>query len=170
MPSAEPAARAISAIDVVGLDALDGEDAEGVRQEGVAGEDRHRLAEDRVARRAPAPEVVVVHRRQVVVHERVGVDHLERARDRQHVGLGGVEELAGRDAERRPQALAAREEAVAHRAVQVARRRVLGRDEPVEPRDRSIRLKSQVRVEVHRSATVARRRRERQCPDPSRAR
>ncbi len=34
---------------------------------------------DDVQRRPAAPQVVVVHRRQVVVDERVGVDHLERA-------------------------------------------------------------------------------------------
>ena len=51
-------------------------------QQRVAGEDRHAFAEDDVGRRPAPPQRVVVHRRQIVVHERIGVDHLERARRR----------------------------------------------------------------------------------------
>ena len=49
----------------------------------VAGEDRHAVALDDVQRRSSAPQRVVVHGRQVVVDERIGVDHLDRARRRQ---------------------------------------------------------------------------------------
>ena len=59
--------------------------AKRLRVESVAGEDRHVLAELHVAGgRAPA-QLVVVHRRQVVVDQRVGVDQLDRARQRQHL-------------------------------------------------------------------------------------
>ena len=51
------------------------------------GEDRHVLAELHVAGRLPAAQLVVVHRRQVVVDQRVGVDQLDRARQRQHLAL-----------------------------------------------------------------------------------
>ena len=43
-------------------------------QQRVAGKDRHALAEDDVRRRPPPAQRVVVHGRQIVVHERVGVD------------------------------------------------------------------------------------------------
>ena len=49
----------------------------------VAGEDRDAVAVDDVQRRPSAPQRVVVHRRQIVVDERVGVDQLERAGGRQ---------------------------------------------------------------------------------------
>ena len=58
----------------------------------VAGEDRDAVAVDDVQRRPAAPQRVVVHRRQVVVDERVGVDELERARGGQRAAprLGGA--------------------------------------------------------------------------------
>ena len=49
-------------------------------QQAVTDEDRLPLAEADVGGRAAAPQVVVVHRRQVVVDERVGVNQLEGAR------------------------------------------------------------------------------------------
>ena len=57
--------------------------------EPVARQDRDVLAVLDVARRPPAAQVVVVHRRQVVVDQRVGVDQLERGRQREHVGRRG---------------------------------------------------------------------------------
>jgi hypothetical protein len=70
--------------DVGRLAGLVGEDvAEGLGVEAVAGEDRDVLPVGDVARGAPAPQVVVVHRGQVVVDERVRVDELDRRRQRQ---------------------------------------------------------------------------------------
>ena len=54
-------------------------EAEGLGEQRVAGEDGDVLAEADVRARLPAPEVVVVERRQVVVHEAEGVHELERA-------------------------------------------------------------------------------------------
>ena len=48
----------------------------------VAGENRHAFAVHDVRRRPPAPQVIVIHRRQVVVDQRIGVDHFDRARRR----------------------------------------------------------------------------------------
>ncbi len=56
-----------------------GRHAEGLGEERVAGENGERFAVDDVHRRPPAPELVVVHRRQVVVHERLGVHELDGA-------------------------------------------------------------------------------------------
>ncbi len=57
----------------------------------VAGENRDAVAVDDVQRRPSAPQRVVVHRRQVVVDQRVGVDQLDRARGRQReIGCRGA--------------------------------------------------------------------------------
>jgi hypothetical protein len=53
----------------------DGLEGEGL--ECVTGEDRDGLSESDVAGRLAAAEVVVIERGEVVVDERVGVDHLE---------------------------------------------------------------------------------------------
>ena len=55
-----------------------GQRLEGQRLEGVAAEDRRRLVERPVAGGDAPAQVVVVHRRQVVVDERIGMDHLHR--------------------------------------------------------------------------------------------
>ena len=44
----------------------------------VAGEDRGRLVEGAMGARASAPKIVVVHRRQIVVDQRIGVQALDR--------------------------------------------------------------------------------------------
>jgi len=54
-----------------------GQRPEGGRQETVAGEHRRRFVELLVAGGAAAAQVAVVHRRQIVVHERIGMDHLD---------------------------------------------------------------------------------------------
>jgi len=43
----------------------------------VAGKYRRRLVKLLMARRFTAPEVVVIHRGQIVMDKRVGVDHLD---------------------------------------------------------------------------------------------
>ena len=60
------------------------------------GEDGHRFAMDDVRGRASAPHGVVVHRREVVVDQRVGVDQLDRARRRHREPAG----ILRREAER----------------------------------------------------------------------
>ena len=60
-------------------------EAERLGEEPVAGEDRHVLAEGHVAGGLAAAQLVVVHRRKVVVDQRVGVDHLDRRGERQHL-------------------------------------------------------------------------------------
>ena len=95
---------------------------ERLRQQAVAGQDRHAFAEDHVAGRPSAAQRVVVHRGQVVVDQRVGVNELERAggRQRQRAPLRRRlrrwprDRFGGREREQRPQPLAAGEEAVAH--------------------------------------------------------
>ena len=52
-------------------------------QQPVAGEHRGRLVELLVASRPAAPQIAVVHRRQIVVDQRIGVHHLDRRGDLQ---------------------------------------------------------------------------------------
>jgi hypothetical protein len=73
------------------------------------------------------PHGVVVHRRQVGVDERVGVDDLDGSGRRIETLRSGAEGVAGRVHEYRPEALAATEDGVAHGTVQVLRRLVGGR-------------------------------------------
>ena len=57
-----------------------GEDSKRVRLQRVTGEDRDRIPEDDMGRRLSATQRVIVHRRQVVMDQRVRMDHLERGR------------------------------------------------------------------------------------------
>ena len=59
--------------------------ADRLGEEAVAGQDRDVLPVDDVRRRSAPPQLVVVHRRQVVVDQRVGVDELDRGRGGQHL-------------------------------------------------------------------------------------
>ena len=90
---------------------------EGERLQPVAHQHRRRLAVDLVDGRPAAPQVVVVHARQVVVDQRVGVDQLQgdREADRQRA-VGGVAAagLAAGQHQRRAQPLAAAHQRVAH--------------------------------------------------------
>ena len=63
----------------------------------------------------PAAQVVVVHRRQVVVDERVGVHQLEGRRGRAAAARAARRGLGGRERQDRPDALAAGEQRVPHR-------------------------------------------------------
>src|SRR4029077_607961 len=58
---------------------------ERLRVQRIAGQDRDVLPELDVAGRPAATQLVVVHRRQVVVNQRVGVDQLDRRGQRQDV-------------------------------------------------------------------------------------
>ena len=98
----------------VGVGGRVGENGEGQRQQRVAGEDRGRLVEGPVHGRPPAPEVVVVHRRQVVMDEAVAVDAFQRRRGAERI-VGGAAEEAGRfDEDEGAEPLAAAERGMAH--------------------------------------------------------
>jgi hypothetical protein len=101
-----------------------GQHPERHRRHRVAGQDGHRLAERLVAGRAAAAEVVVVHRRQVVVDEAERVNELDRGgrRDgrlvRRRVAAAGP---AGLEDEARAEPLAAGQQAVVDRVEQPRR-------------------------------------------------
>ena len=87
----------------------------------VAGEDRDAVAVDDVQRRPSAPQRVVVHRRQIVVDQRVGVNQLDArtrraARMRDRVGVPvAVRPRRRRRASGSGAAACRRRDAVAHR-------------------------------------------------------
>ena len=58
----------------------------------VAGQDRGRLVKRLMCAGFAAPQVVVVHRRQIVMHQRIGVHHLHRGRNPGGAGLVDAEE------------------------------------------------------------------------------
>jgi hypothetical protein len=89
-----------------------------------------------VDRRPTAAQVVVVHAGEIVVDEGVGVDQLDGDGQRQRCACLSADGLGGGEGEDRTQSLAAREQQMAHRAVQI-RRHAVGR--PIEARfDRGI--------------------------------
>jgi len=97
-----------------GAGACTGDVLERERQERVAREQRRGLAERDVVGGSAAAERVVVHARHVVVDERRGVHHLDGAGHRDGRRRGTAHELARGDRQRGAEALAAREDGVAH--------------------------------------------------------
>ena len=101
---------------------LAGKERECLGQQAVAGENRHAFAKDHVCRRPSAPQRVVVHRRKIVMDERVGMDQLDgagrRHRERRHVDVAETVRfgyrLGGGQHEHRAQPLAPSHDAVAH--------------------------------------------------------
>ena len=88
---------------------------EGERLQGVAGEDGRRLVELLVAGRLAAPQVVVVHGRQVVVDQRIGVHEFDRARGAQRrTTTATLNKVALGQHEKSAQPLAAAEAGIAH--------------------------------------------------------
>ncbi len=157
-PTAETSSLSAARAHVAGRVLEVAHEREGVVQERVAGEHGDVLAVDDVRGRAPAPQGVVVERRQVVVHERERVHELERERGRQRVLGLAAEPLRRRQAEHRPHALAAGEQRVAHR---LGERRDVGGLAEVERRQADVDQRAQPpergRAVSHRRARPARR-------------
>ncbi len=113
-------ARQLGAHARVGVGLRPRQDLEGERQQRIAGKDRRPLVERLVHSRLAAPHVVIVHRRQVVVHERIAVHAFERrCRIERRPGFD-AEQPRTLDDEERPEAFAAAEQRVAHGGVQAA--------------------------------------------------
>jgi hypothetical protein len=97
------------------------EQLERQRLQRIPDQQGRRLVERLVAGRPAPTQVVVVHGRQVVVHERVNMDEFYGARCRFNLVLGESHGASRRENERRTYALAATEHAVAHGFVQPGR-------------------------------------------------
>src|SRR5439155_1302772 len=83
-------------------------------EKGVSGQDGDAFSKDFVIGRFASTEVVVVHRRQIVMNEGVGVDALDRAGQRKRGGLSPVAGCRGGQAERRTHPFAARKKRITH--------------------------------------------------------
>ena len=92
-------------------------DLEGLSKQRIAREHGDAFAEDFVIGRLAPAEIIVVHRRQIVVNERIGVDALDRTGERHGGLLRSTARSGRREAERRAHAFAAGKERVAHRLV-----------------------------------------------------
>ena len=114
-----PAARASSSTSVArtpasGCTSGPRHQIEGEGEQAVAGQDRGRLVEGLVRGGAAAAQVVVVHRRQVVVHQRIAVHAFERGAGQQRAVMGGAEQAGAFDQQKRAHALAAAQRRIAH--------------------------------------------------------
>ena len=99
------------------------------RQQGVPGQYGDRLAEHLVVGRIAAPEVVVVHGRQVVMDQGIGMDHLHGAGSRHGMGDIAPDRLAGCQHQDRTDPFASGEDRIAHGFVEGDRKLVLLREE-----------------------------------------
>src|SRR6185503_10578103 len=110
-----------------------GQHPECLSQQRIACQYRDRLAERLVASRPSAPQIVVVHRRQIVMDQRIGMNHLDcTGCGHQIVGIR-AERFTGGQNKRRSESFAACKQAVAHRPVKLLRRSCLGGYKPIEP-------------------------------------
>ena len=91
---------------------------ERVREQRVAGQDRRSFIKTSVAGQAAAAVVVVVHRGQIIVDQRICMDHLQRQREGHHGLFIQPEQLCGDQQQYRPHAFTAAQQAVAHGVVQ----------------------------------------------------
>ena len=125
-----------------------GDELESEGEQRVTRQERGGFVELLVRGRAAAAQVVVVHARQVVVNQRVGVDALQRD--------GGGEGIVFRakavghgEGQYGAQALAAAEERIAHRFVQAGRAGVARRDQAVETLLNAVLITTELGGEFH---------------------
>ena len=125
---------------------LAGQHLERQRQQGIAGQNRRGLVERLVAGGPATPQIVVVHGRQIVVDQRIGVDHLDGAGGRHGRLDRPAAGLRGQQHQHRPQPLARRQQAVTHRFAKPCRAAVAQvRFERQGPRRCAVRVTGQVR-------------------------
>src|ERR1019366_961087 len=128
----------------------DGQDFEGQREQGVARQDGHGVAEDFVAGQLAAPIIVVIEGRKIVVDERIGMDEFQRAGGGEvgvawlfPGGAGGFQTENGADA------LASGKQAIAHGAVDGLRGLRFGRRQAIEVGVDQFLLLGEVVAKVH---------------------
>ncbi len=98
----------------IGMGLWPRQDVEGEGEQAVAGQDGGRLVELLVRGRLAAPQFVVVHGGQIVVHQRVAVHAFQRRARHQGVLPRHVEQGRAFDDQERPEPLAAAEAGIAH--------------------------------------------------------
>ena len=75
------------------MDVIARQQVEREGQQAVAGQDRRRLVERLVGGRLAAAQIVIVHRRQVVVHQRIAMHAFERGAGQQRALARHVEQV-----------------------------------------------------------------------------
>ena len=91
-----------------------GKDLKSAGLQGIASQDRRRLIVGAVCAGAAAAQIVIVHGRQIVVDERVGVQHLDAGRDPRGARGRDTEQRGDLQHEKSTQPLAAAQGRVAH--------------------------------------------------------
>jgi hypothetical protein len=91
------------------------QDREGEGEEAIPGEDRRRLVESAMHSWLTPAQVIIIHRREIIMHEGIAMHGFECRRDAQGPFAGKTEERGAFDHEIRPQPLAACENRVTHR-------------------------------------------------------
>ena len=94
-----------------------GSNLEGLCQQGVAGQNRDAFAEHFVIGQLASAIIIVVHGREVIMDEGIGMDALDGAGQGQRVGFVATTRGGGREAQGGTHALAAGEEGITHRAM-----------------------------------------------------
>ena len=89
-------------------------DVEGERQKPVTREDRGRVVEGLVHGRLATPQLVVVHGRQVVVHQRIAMDAFERGTRHQGMLARNPEQRRALHHQEGPEPLAGTQARIAH--------------------------------------------------------
>ncbi len=92
-----------------------GEDFEGQCQQGIAGQDRGGLVKGLMNGRTSAPQIVIIHRRQVVMDERVTMHAFKRYRRVQRRFICDAAKSGTFQNEERPEPFAAAHRRIAHR-------------------------------------------------------
>ena len=91
-----------------------GEHVKRIGQQAVAGQDRGGFIKGLVAGRTSPTQIVVVHRRQIVMYQRIAMNHLQSTSCAQNAVALDAEQAGGFDQQEGAQALAAAERAIAH--------------------------------------------------------
>jgi len=133
------------------------------RLQRIAGEDGGGFVEGDVHGGLAAAQVVVVHRRQVVVHQRIGVDQFHRDGGRMQRGFVRLQQRAAGIDEQGTHALAASQDGVAHGGMQALRCPVGRRQCPLQMVFQSRRPVGEAGISGHR-AQARRARRSRAVP------
>jgi hypothetical protein len=107
--------------------------AQRVREQRIAREKGGGLIESPVQRRPPAPQVIVIHAREVIMDQRIGVQALHRDGSRDRIAAPcRIEQLGRRQHDHGADPLAARLDAVTHGRMDPSRTRVRRRQPGAE--------------------------------------
>ena len=98
----------------IGMGRRVGDDVEGIGQQPVAGQNGGGLVEGLVDGGTATAQIVVVHRRQVVMDQRIAMDHFQRASRAENAFALDSEQPRGLRQQEGPQPLAAAERSIAH--------------------------------------------------------